>query len=79
MREFMMFSLGVPLSKQSYPNYLSLEKNRMSTILQSLPEVKSLSQDMIGRLSDSNIPLAVALLATRLEISSGHQQVLWLL
>ena len=75
MREFMMVSLGVPPSKQSYPNYISCEENRMKKILQSLPQLQNLDEETQTRLAETNIPLAIAMLLTRNETSTGYEQV----
>ena len=73
MRDFMMVS--APPSKQSYPNYISVEKNRMKKILQSLSQFKNLDEETQTRMAEINVPLAIAMLLTRNETSTGYEQV----
>ena len=75
LQEFMMFSLGVPLSKKSLPSYLSTVEKRMRKILQGIPEFLELTEDVQREIEATNLPEATAMIIARCEISTGAELV----
>ena len=75
LHEFLMFSLGVPLSKNWLRTYLSTVERRVKQILHSVPEFQHLPDDVKEEIVATNVPLASALVLAKNEVSTGAQQV----
>ena len=75
MKEFFMFSLGVPLSKSFLNSFLKILQERMTRVLKTIPAFEDLSCQTQEELIEKRVPLAIALLLVRGEKSSGKEQL----
>ena len=77
LHEFMMFSLGVPLSKKSLSSFLSTAECRLKKTLQGIPEFLEQTNCAQKEIEEANIPAATALVVARFETSTGSEQVIF--
>ena len=75
LREFMMFSLGVPLSKKFLPKYTSVVERRLVRIVEKIPELKNVSDETKKVILATNVQRGLAMIVARGELSSGEEQV----
>ncbi len=76
IKDFVTYSLDVPLSKKFIPNAMEVMVERFRRVFINQPEVAGLSQQQKGELSNTNVMECVALAVSKLETCvTGQDQL----
>lgn len=62
MEEFMMFSLGVPLSKKYFTSCCLVLEKRMKKVLEINPVLRNLSEETKRELAQTSFPVRISIL-----------------